>query len=71
MGVDSYGCQSYANVSIIVRPSFTLTNSSPNSPSAADDATNVWIFQRVKLAPLSGMNSPYLGTEPRNNFPDA
>ena len=47
MGVGSCGWTSYANVSIMVRPSFTFMKIAPNSASAADDATNFRIVQRV------------------------
>ena len=55
----------------MVRPSFTFTKSAPNSASAADDAKCFKMVQRVKIAPLSVMGSPSLGTEPRKKCPDA
>ena len=52
----------------MVRHSFTFMKSAPNSDSAADDATIVKIVQRVKIAMLSVMGSPSLGTEPRKKW---
>ena len=71
MGVGSCGWTSYANVSLMVHPSFTFMKSAPNSASAADDATNFRIVQRVKIALLSVMGSPSLGNETRKKWPDA
>ena len=66
------GCEwpSSANVSLMVRPSFTFMDSAPKYASAADDATHFKIIQRVKIAPLSVMDSPSLGTKPRKEWPD-
>ena len=55
----------------MVRLFFTFMKSSPNYAFAADDATNFKIVQRVKIALLSMMSSPYLETELRNKWPDA
>ena len=71
MGVGGCVCPSSANVSLMVRPSFTLTKSAPNSDSAADDATNFKMVQRLKIVLLSVMGSPSLGTEPRKKWSDA
>ena len=62
---------SSTNFSLLVRPSFTFMKSAPNSASAANDATNFKMVQRVKIAQLSVMGSPYLGNEPRKKLLDA
>ena len=62
MGVGGCGWPSSDNVRIMVHPSFTFMKSAPNSASAIDDATHFNIVQRVKIAPLSVMGSPSLGT---------
>ena len=71
MGVVGFWWPSSANFSLLVRPSFTFMKRSPNSSYAADDATSFKIVHRVKIAPLSVMGSPYLGTTPRKKWPDA
>ena len=71
MGVDGCGWPISANVSLMVRPSFSFTRSASNSDSAADDATHFNIVQRVKMAALGVIGSPSLGTEQRKNFPNA
>ena len=55
----------------MVCPSFTFMKSAPNSASAADDATDFKMVQKVKITPLSVMGSPSLGTESRKKLPDA
>ena len=62
---------SSADASLILLPSFTFMKSAPNSDSAADDATNFKMVQRVKNVLLSVMGSPSLGIEPRKKWPDA
>ena len=71
MGVGGCGWPNYAKFSQMVRSSFVLMNSAPNSASESDDATNFRMVQRVKNAPLSVMGSPSLGVEPRKKLPDA
>ena len=71
MEVVGSGCTSSANASLMVRPSFTFMKSALNSSSAADDAINFKIVQRVKIAPLSVIGSLYLGTETKKKWPDA
>ena len=71
MGVGGCGWKSSANLSQMVRHYLALMKSAPNSASAADDAKNFKMTQRVKTAPLSVMGSPYLVTEPREKWPDA
>ena len=71
MGLDVCRWPISANVSLMVHPYFTFMKSAPNSNSTADDATNFKIAHRVKIALLSVMCSPYLGTERRKKFPDA
>ena len=70
MGVGGCGWPSSTNFSLMVRPYFTFIKSAPNSASAADYATYFKILQRVKIAPLSVMGSPYLWPESRNKWPD-
>ena len=55
----------------MVRPYFKFTKSAPNYDSAAEDATKFKMLQRVKIAPLSVMGSPSLGTERRKKCTDA
>ena len=71
MGVGFCGWPSYFKLSRIVHPYFKFMNSAPNSASAADDATNFKMVQRVKIALLIVMGSPSLGTEPRKKWTDA
>ena len=71
MGFSGCGWPSYANVSLMMRPSFTFMKIAPNSASAADDATNFKMVRRVKISPLSVMGSASLGTEPRKKWPYA
>ena len=71
MGVVGCGWPSFSNVILMVSPYFAFMNSAPNSASYGDNATHFKIVQRVKIAPLSVMGSPYLGTEPRKKWPDA
>ena len=71
MEVGGLGWLSSANINLTVSPYFTLMKSAANSASAADDATNFKKVQRVKIAPLNVMGSPYLETEPGNKCPDA
>ena len=71
MGFGGCGWNSSTNLSIMVRPSFTLMKSAPNSSSTSHDATKFKMVQRVKVALLSVMGSPSLGTEPRKTCPDA
>ena len=54
----------------MVHPYFTFMKSASNSDSAADDVTNFKMVQRVKIAPLSVMGYPSLGTEPRKKWTD-
>ena len=71
MGVGGCGWPSSANVSIIVRPSYKFMKSAPKYASADDDTTHFNIVKRVNIEPLSVMGYPYLGTEPREKWPDA
>ena len=48
-GVGGCGWLSSAIVSLMMRPYFTSMKSAPNSDSAADDATNFKMLQRVKM----------------------
>ena len=61
MGVGGCRLLSYDKVSKIVCPSLTFMNSAPNSASATDNAKNLRMVQRIKIAPLSVMGSPSLG----------
>ena len=45
--------------------------SAPKYASADDDTTHFNIVKRVNIEPLSVMGYPYLGTEPREKWPDA
>ena len=54
----------------MVHTYFTLMNIAPNSASAANDAINFKMVQRVKIVLLSVMGSPSLGTELREKWPD-
>ena len=58
MGFGGFGCPSYAKVSQIVQPYFAFINSAPNSDSAADNAKNFRMVQRVKISPLIVMSLP-------------
>ena len=71
MGFGGCGWTSSANFSIMVRPSLTFMESAPNYASAADDATNFKMVQRVKIALLSVMGSPSFAAKPRNKWPFA
>ena len=71
MGVSGCGLKSSTNVSLTLRPYFISMKIATNSASAADNAKHFKIVQRVKIAPLSVMVSPYLETEPRKKCPYA
>ena len=70
MGISGWEWTISNNVDKMVHTSFTFMNIALKYVSAADDATNFKMVQRVKIAPLSVMSSPSLGTEPRNKWPD-
>ena len=71
MSVGGCGWPSSSNVNLMMRPSFTFIKSAPNSTSAADDATNFKMMQRLKIVPLIVMGYPSLGNEQRKKFPDS
>ena len=70
MGVGGCRWPSSANVSKMVRTYLTLMKIAPNFGSTTDDVTNFKMVQRVKIAPLSVMGYPSLGTEPRKKWTD-
>ena len=70
IGVGVCGWPISTNFSLMVRPYFTIMKSAPNLVYVSDDSTHFKIVQRVKIAPLSMMGHPSLGTERRNKCPD-
>ena len=71
MGFGVCGLPSSDNFSRMVRPPFTFMNISPNSDSAADDATIFKMVHSVNISPFNVMGYPSLWTELRKKWPDA
>ena len=71
MGVGGCGLPSSANASLMVRTSLTFMKSAPKYVYDTDDSTHFNIVPRVKIALLSVMGSPSLGTEPTKKWSDA
>ena len=70
-GVAGWGWPNSSRISLIILPSLQFKNNAPSSASAAEDASNFRIVQRVKSASLRRIGSPSFGSYPRKKWPHA
>ena len=71
MGVGGCGWPSSSSVSLMVFASFAFKNIAPNSASAADAATNLRIFQSVRIGPFRRMGRLSSGCQSGKKWPAA
>ena len=71
IGVGGWGWPSSWSIRRMIRASWVLMKSAPNSDSAADAATSFSMVHVMAMLPLSLMFSPLRGVLPKKKYPPA